>query len=80
MRALLLSEYKKLSVVEMPTPEIGDDEALVRVRACGICGSDLHAAHLRQVYRGGYTLGHEPAGHIAALGEGVTGWRVGQRV
>src|SRR6185503_760234 len=42
MRALLLSEYKKLSVVEMPTPEIGDDEALVRVRACGVCGSDIH--------------------------------------
>src|SRR6185436_6969818 len=42
MRALLLSEYKKLSVVEMPVPEIGTGDVLVRVRACGICGSDIH--------------------------------------
>ena len=42
MKALLLSEYKKLDVVDMPIPEIGDEEVLVRVRACGICGSDIH--------------------------------------
>lgn len=41
MRALLLSKYKTLPVVERPTPEIGDDDMLVRVRACGICGQTL---------------------------------------
>ena len=42
MRALLLSEYKTLSVVDMPVPPVGDDEVLVRVKACGVCGSDIH--------------------------------------
>ena len=76
MRALLLSEYKKLSVVEMPTPEIGDDEVLVRVRACGICGSDIHG------YDGStgrrippLVMGHEAAGVIERVGRGVTGLR-----
>ena len=42
MKALLLSEYKKLAITDMPTPEIGEDDVLVRVAACGICGSDVH--------------------------------------
>ena len=75
MKALLLSEYKKLNVVEMPTPDIADDEVLVRVRACGICGSDIHG------YDGStgrrippLVMGHEAAGVIerAALIEAVS--------
>lgn len=81
MRALLLSEYKKLSVVEMPTPEIGDDDVLVRVRACGICGSDIHG------YDGStgrrippLVMGHEAAGVIERVGRGVRGLVTGDRV
>ena len=81
MRALLLSEYKKLSVVDMPTPEIGDDEVLVRVRACGICGSDIHG------YDGStgrrippLVMGHEAAGVIERVGRGVQGFASGERV
>jgi L-iditol 2-dehydrogenase len=81
MRALLLSEYKKLSVVEMPTPEIGDDEVLVRVRACGICGSDIHG------YDGStgrrippLVMGHEAAGVIERVGRQVHGFTAGERV
>lgn len=81
MRALLLSEYKTLSVVDMPTPEIGDDEVLVRVRACGICGSDIHG------YDGStgrrippLVMGHEAAGVIERVGRGVTGFIAGDRV
>jgi L-iditol 2-dehydrogenase len=81
MRALLLSDYKKLSVVEMPTPEIGDDEALVRVRACGICGSDIHG------YDGStgrrippLVMGHEAAGVVERVGRGVTDFATGDRV
>ena len=81
MRALLLSEYKKLSVVEMPTPEIGDDDVLVRVRACGICGSDIHG------YDGStgrrippLVMGHEAAGVIERVGQGVRGLAAGDRV
>jgi L-iditol 2-dehydrogenase len=81
MRALLLSEYKKLSVVDMPTPEIGDDDVLVRVRACGICGSDIHG------YDGStgrrippLVMGHEAAGVIERVGRGVQGFASGERV
>ena len=42
MDALLLKEYNNLEMVQMPVPEIAPDDVLVRVRACGICGSDVH--------------------------------------
>ena len=81
MKALLLSEYKKLTVVDMPMPEIGDDEVLVRVRACGICGSDIHG------YDGStgrrippLVMGHEAAGVIEHVGRGVHGFTAGDRV
>ena len=81
MKALLLSEYKKLSVVEMPMPPVADDEVLVRVRACGICGSDIHG------YDGStgrrippLVMGHEAAGVVERLGRNVTGFSAGDRV
>jgi L-iditol 2-dehydrogenase len=81
MRALLLSEYKTLSVVDMPTPEIGDDDVLVRVRACGVCGSDIHG------YDGStgrrippLVMGHEAAGVIERVGQAVPGFAAGDRV
>lgn len=81
MKALLLEEYGRLAVTEMAEPAIGADEVLVRVRACGICGSDIH----------GYTgitgrrvpplvMGHEAAGVIERVGTGVTGFAAGDRV
>lgn len=42
MRALLLKEYKKLEVIDLTEPATGPDDILVRVKACGICGSDVH--------------------------------------
>jgi L-iditol 2-dehydrogenase len=81
MRALLLSEYGRLEMVEIPTPRPGPDEVLVRVEACGICGSDVHG------YDGGsgrrlppIVMGHEAAGTIAALGPNVSGVQTGDRV
>jgi L-iditol 2-dehydrogenase len=81
MKALLLSEYRKLNVVEMPTPAIGADEVLVRVGACGICGSDVHG------YDGStgrrvppLVMGHEAAGVIETVGEAVRAFSVGERV
>ncbi len=81
MKALLLSEYKKLNVVDMPTPEIAEDEVLVRVRACGICGSDIHG------YDGStgrrippLVMGHEAAGVIERAGSAVDTFKVGDRV
>jgi D-arabinose 1-dehydrogenase-like Zn-dependent alcohol dehydrogenase len=43
------------------------DQVLIDVDLCGICGSDLHAADLPRVYRGGFILGHEPVGWIARV-------------
>ncbi len=81
MKALLLSEYKHLAVADLPVPVPGAGEVLVRVAACGICGSDVHG------YDGSsgrrippIVMGHEAAGIVAAVGEGVTGYRVGDRV
>jgi 2-desacetyl-2-hydroxyethyl bacteriochlorophyllide A dehydrogenase len=71
-----------LKIDLIPIPELGRDEVLVGIKACGICGSDIHI-----VYEGvtptAYTpiaLGHEPSGVIAALGPEVEGWKVGARV
>jgi L-iditol 2-dehydrogenase len=81
MKALLLSEYRHLEVTDVAVPEAGAGEVLVRVAACGICGSDVHG------YDGSsgrrippVVMGHEAAGIIAAVGEGVAGFGVGDRV
>ena len=81
MKSLLLSSYNNLEIAEMPVPAIGDGEVLVRVEACGICGSDVHG------YDGGsgrrippIVMGHEAAGTVASIGNGVTGFAVGDRV
>lgn len=71
-----------LRVEDVMPPEPGPKEVLVKIQAAGICGTDLHIA-VEGTIPTAYTpitLGHEGAGMIAALGEGVTGWQVGDRV
>ena len=61
-------------------PEPGAGEVRLRVEACGLCGSDLHIFHSEpDRVRAGMTLGHELVGVIDAVGEGVAGWRIGDR-
>jgi L-iditol 2-dehydrogenase len=81
MKALLLSKYKHLEIADLPEPKAGPGEVLVRVAACGICGSDVHG------YDGSsgrrippIVMGHEAAGRIVALGSGVTEFAEGDRV
>lgn len=81
MRALVLSEYKRLDVREVPEPRVGERDVLVRVRACGICGSDVHG------YDGSsgrrlppVVMGHEAAGEVARVGSSVKGSTPGDRV
>jgi 2-desacetyl-2-hydroxyethyl bacteriochlorophyllide A dehydrogenase len=71
-----------LRLVEVPVPRPGPQEVLVRVRATGLCGSDVHIAvdGITPVGFSPITLGHEPAGEVAEVGEGVTGWVPGDRV
>nr|WP_246360866.1 alcohol dehydrogenase catalytic domain-containing protein [Haloechinothrix aidingensis] len=64
----------------MPVPEPGHDEVLVRSHYCGICGSDLHGPEIEDLFRSDVISGHEFAGEIVAVGQGVTDWTVGQRV
>ena len=63
---------------EMPTPQIGHGELLVRVEACGICGSDVMEWYRRD--RVPLVLGHEIGGQIAAVGDGVEDYKEGDRV
>jgi len=81
MKALLLSSYKHLELADLPVPTPTADEVLIRVAACGICGSDVHG------YDGGsgrrippIVMGHEAAGVISAVGSSVKNSAVGDRV
>jgi L-iditol 2-dehydrogenase len=81
MNALLLTQYMQLEMVEMPVPAIGPDDVLVRVRACGICGSDVHGLDGRTGRRiPPLVMGHEAAGEVVEAGANVTDLRAGDRV
>ena len=81
MNALLLTEYLKLELAPMPEPEIGPDDVLIRVRACGICGSDVHGFDGSTGRRiPPLVMGHEAAGEVAATGAEVRDLRLGDRV
>jgi threonine dehydrogenase-like Zn-dependent dehydrogenase len=72
-------------IVELPTPHPADNQLLVRIAACGICGSDLHIYEWelgaeRMVARMPFIMGHEPAGEVVAIGRGVIGFKPGDRV
>lgn len=79
MRAAVLNGPEDLQLVEKPKPEPGGGEVLVKVKYCGICGSDLHA-YKSGMFPFGMTIGHEYAAEIEAFGEGVEGFTVGQPV
>ncbi|CAN5450552.1 galactitol-1-phosphate 5-dehydrogenase [soil metagenome] len=67
--------------MELPVPAFAPDAVLVRVRACGICGSDVHGMDGRTGRRiSPLVMGHEAAGEIFAVGSDVDGWGVGDRV
>jgi L-iditol 2-dehydrogenase len=81
MKALLLSEYMKLEMAEVAAPVLAPDEVLLRVEACGICGSDVHGFDGSSGRRiPPIIMGHEAAGTIASVGSAVTRWAVGDRV
>jgi L-iditol 2-dehydrogenase len=81
MNALLLKEYMHLELVEMPEPDIGPDDVLVRVRACGICGSDVHGLDGSSGRRKPpLIMGHEAAGEVARTGANVRDLKPGDRV
>src|SRR6266700_6558056 len=81
MKGLLLKQYMDLEVTDLPQPEIGPGDVLVRVRACGICGSDVHGMDGSTGRRiPPLIMGHEASGTIEAKGKNVNTWNSGDRV
>jgi 2-desacetyl-2-hydroxyethyl bacteriochlorophyllide A dehydrogenase len=82
MRAVVISRYGgALEVADRPVPRPGPGEVLIRVRASGLCSTDLHLLSGRMPLGDlPRVVGHESAGDLVELGEGVTGWAVGDRV
>ncbi len=86
MKAAVLHSFgEPLRIEEITTPAPGPGEVLIKVAACGVCHSDLHLAMgewdlLRPITKLPLVLGHEVAGAVAAVGEGVSGFEIGDRV
>jgi 2-desacetyl-2-hydroxyethyl bacteriochlorophyllide A dehydrogenase len=81
MQAVTFQAPGEVRVEDRPEPQLeARDDAIVRVEATGVCGSDLHIYHGRVVIEPGFTLGHEFVGTVVAAGEGVTEVAEGDRV
>jgi len=80
MQAVKLYEPGNLKVENVDIPEIGKGEVLIRVKAVGICGSDIPRALVKGAYYEGLTLGHEFSGEIVQVHESVKEWAIGDRV
>jgi D-arabinose 1-dehydrogenase-like Zn-dependent alcohol dehydrogenase len=70
----------RVRIEEVPYPEPGPGEVVVRVAACGVCGSDLHFLEDMPLPTRPITMGHEPAGTIESIGAGVGSWQERDRV
>src|SRR5271163_5204681 len=79
MRAGVFREKGIVRVEEVPVPEVGEGEVLIKVAACGICGTDIKKIFQRYV-EPPQILGHELAGTVVAVGRGVRKWKPGDRV
>jgi (R,R)-butanediol dehydrogenase / meso-butanediol dehydrogenase / diacetyl reductase len=80
VRTVEVADDRRLVTVEREAPEPGPGQVRVEVACCGICGSDLHFREVPELFPAGTVPGHEFAGRVAALGEGVEGWSIGDRV
>jgi 2-desacetyl-2-hydroxyethyl bacteriochlorophyllide A dehydrogenase len=81
MRAVTFQAPGRVTVEEVPEPELtGPEDAIVRIEASGVCGSDLHIYHGRVQIEPGFTIGHEYVGTVLAVGEAVREVAVGDRV
>lgn len=80
MKAVRMYAPGDLRVEDVPVPHVEDDEALVKVMAVGVCGSDIPRANVYGAHVSPITLGHEFAGQITQVGKNVTKFKVGDRV
>ncbi len=80
MRAAVFQGKGKIGIREVPRPEPGIGEALIKVTLTTICGTDVHILKGEYPVRDGLIVGHEPVGVVEAIGPGVTGYAPGDRV
>jgi L-iditol 2-dehydrogenase len=81
MKVLMLTAPSAFDWVDFPDPAPAPGQVLIDLRACGICGSDIHGMNGLSGRRiAPIIMGHEAAGTISAIGTGVTGWNIGDRV
>jgi L-iditol 2-dehydrogenase len=81
LKALLHTKPYCLEYTDFPDPQLGDDDLLVRVKACGICGSDVHGFTGKTGRRiPPLIMGHEAAGVVQGIGKNARGFRKGDRV
>jgi threonine dehydrogenase-like Zn-dependent dehydrogenase len=80
MRAAVFQKKGKIGLREVPRPEPGFGEALIKVTLTTICGTDVHILKGEYPVKEGLTVGHEPVGVVEELGPGVTGYAKGDRV
>ncbi len=80
--AVIRNNPRRIEIEQMDVPDCGKDEVLVEVRACGVCGSDVHG-FLDEESKGrvdGLVMGHEPSGVVSVCGEAAQSFRPGDRV
>ena len=81
MLAAVLEDFNRLVLKDVPVPEPGDQEVLVRIKSCGFCATDYKAIKgIRRNVTFPLIAGHEPSGIVAAVGRGVTGFKEGDEV
>jgi len=82
MKAVVFVREGEMKATTLPEPELRAGEVVLRVRGCGVCGTDVHIFHgdLKEGVVPPVVLGHEIVGEIVAVGAGVTQWSVGQTV
>ncbi|MPT38659.1 MAG: NAD(P)-dependent alcohol dehydrogenase, partial [Achromobacter sp.] len=80
MKAAVFVEPGRIEIVDKPIPDVGPNDALIRITTTTICGTDIHILKGEYPVAPGLTVGHEPVGIIEKLGSAVTGYQEGQRV
>src|SRR5512140_2005176 len=80
MKANVFRGPNKIGIEEVPRPSAGVGEAVIRITLTTICGTDLHILRGEYPVQSGLAIGHEPVGVIEEVGEGLTGYKIGERV
>ena len=80
MKAAVFVEPGRIEIADKPIPDVGPNDALIKITTTTICGTDVHILKGEYPVEKGLTVGHEPVGIIVKLGSAVKGYQEGQRV